>query len=265
MALLGSVAALVAQAVTIAPDAALPTAVGETLTGTRYGQIWLIRLVGLLLVTVAVVVGLWGRAGRRRAALTAAAVIGLAVPVPFSLLSHAAAQPRGAASAIAADALHLLAAAIWGGGLLLLAVVLAPALRPSAAGTWRAALRVAIPRFSVLGLAAWGILLLSGLYSAWLQVGSLEALSQTPYGQSLLLKGALLIPVLALAAFHLLLGWRGAAGARPGRVAVTFALEALLVDRGAAGRRSADWPATCPRGARRADADTAPGAGRVRH
>ena len=88
---------------------------------------------------------------------------------------------------------------------------------------------MAIPRFSVLGLAAWGILLLSGLYSAWLQVGSLEALSQTPYGQSLLLKGALLVPVLALAAFHLMLGWRGAAGARPGRVAVTFALEALLI------------------------------------
>ena len=62
LALLGSVAALVAQAVTVAPDAALPTAVGETLTGTRYGQIWLIRLVGLLLVTVAVVVGLRGRA-----------------------------------------------------------------------------------------------------------------------------------------------------------------------------------------------------------
>jgi copper transport protein len=229
VALLGSGAALVAQAVTITPEAALPTAVGETLSGTRYGQIWLIRLVGLLLVTVAVVVGLWGRTGWRLAALTAGTVIGLAVPVPFSLLSHAAAQPRGSASAIAADAIHLLAAAIWGGGLLLLAVVLVPALRLLAAGTWREALRVAIPRFSVLGLAAWGILLLSGLYSAWLQVGSLEALSQTPYGRSLLLKGALLIPILVLAAFHLRLGWRGAVSARPGQVAVTFALEALLV------------------------------------
>jgi copper transport protein len=229
VALLGSVAALVAQAVAVAPDAALPTAVGETLSGTRYGRIWLIRILGLLLVTVAVVVGLWGRTGWRRAALTAGTVIGLGVPVPFSLLSHAAAQPRGADSAMAADALHLLAAAIWGGGLLLLAVVLVPALRPLAAGTWRAALQVAISRFSVLGLAAWGILLLSGLYSAWLHVGSLEALSQTPYGQSLLLKGTLLVPVLALAAVHLLLGWRGAASARPGRVAVTFALEALLI------------------------------------
>ena len=229
VALMGSVAALVAQAVTIAPDAALPTAVGDTLSSTRYGQIWLVRLLGLLIVTVAVLVAFWGRPLSRRVALLIATLIGLGVPIPFSLLSHAAAQPQGAATAIAVDALHLLAAAIWGGGLLLLAVVLTPALRPFAAGTRREALRAAIPRFSVLGLTAWGILLLSGLYSAWLQVGSLDALSQTPYGQSLLLKGVLLIPVLALAAFHLTLGWRGAANARPGRVMVTFALETLLV------------------------------------
>jgi len=44
-----------------------------------------------------------------------------------------------------------------------------------------------------------------------------------------LLKGGLLIPVLVLAAFHLILGWRGVVSARPGRVAATFALEALLI------------------------------------
>ena len=228
-ALVGSIAALAAQAVTISPDAAVVTAIAETLSGTRYGQLWLVRLLGLLLVSAAVLVAFRGRPRWRRGALLAGTLIGLALPIPFSLLSHAAAQPQGRAAAIASDALHLLAAAIWGGGLLLLAVVLVPALRLLPAGTWRAALRVAIPRFSVLGVAAWGILLLSGLYSAWLQVGSLEALSQTPYGQTLLLKGALLVPVLALAAFHLLLGWRDAVGARPARVAVTFALEAALI------------------------------------
>jgi copper transport protein len=228
-ALLGSGAALAAQAVTTAPDADLVTAVRETLASTRYGQIWLIRLLGLLLLTAAVLVAFWGRPRWRRGALLIGVIIGLGVPIPFSLLSHAAAQTQGRATAIAVDALHLLAAAIWGGGLLLLAVVLAPALRPFAAGTWREALRVATSRFSVLGLAAWGMLLLSGTYSAWLHVGSLEALLQTAYGQSLLLKGALLIPVLVLAAFHLILGWRGVVGARPGRVAATFALEALLI------------------------------------
>ena len=228
-ALLGSVAALAAQAVTIDPDVALPSAVGETLTGTRYGQLWLIRMLGLALVTVAVTAALWGRPSWRRGTLVLGTIIGLGVPVPFSLMSHAAAQSQGTAAAIAADALHLLAAAIWGGGVLLLATVLAPALRPFATGAWRHALRVAIPRFSVLGLAAWGTLWLSGLYSAWLQVGSLAALTQTPYGQSLLLKGALLIPVLALAAWHFGLGWRGVTSPHPWRVAATFAVEAALV------------------------------------
>ena len=81
----------------------------------------------------------------------------------------------------------------------------------------------------MLALTAWGILLLSGLYSAWLEVGTVPAMTDTPYGQSLLLKGILLIPILALAAFHLMLGWRGVGGEAPRRVAATVALEALLV------------------------------------
>jgi hypothetical protein len=134
----------------------------------------------------------------------------------------------GQGSAIAADALHLLAATVWGGGLLLLGAVLLPALRPLAAEQRRAALRTAIPRFSLIGVAAWALLLLSGLYAAWLQVGTLAALRETPYGQSLLLKGALLLPVLALAAFHFLLGRRGVTGNLT-LVTRTLAAEALLV------------------------------------
>ncbi|MDF2760423.1 MAG: hypothetical protein K0S99_3057 [Thermomicrobiales bacterium] len=229
VAVVGSVAALAAQTAIIAPDVSLPIAMGETLAATRYGQIWLMRLLGLLLVIAAVAIALWGRPSRRHGGLIAGTLIGLVAPVPFSLLSHAAAQPVGREAAIAADALHLLAAAIWGGGLLLLALVLTPALRPLGDGAWRVALRVAIPRFSMLALTAWGILLLSGLYSAWLEVGTVAAMTDTPYGQSLLLKGILLIPILALAAFHLMLGWRGVGGEAPRRVAATVALEALLV------------------------------------
>jgi copper transport protein len=229
VALLGSVAALAAQSATVAPDVALTTAIGETVFSTRYGQIWLVRLLALLLVTAAVLVAFWGRPSWRRAALVAGTAIGLLAPVPFSLLSHAAAETSGRAAAITADALHLLAAAIWGGGLLLLTLVVVPALPSLPAATWRDALRVTIPRFSAIGLAAWGLLLLSRLYSAWLQVGSVEALLQTPYGQSLLLKGVLLVPVLALAARHLVLGWRGPDGERPTGVARGLALEALLL------------------------------------
>ena len=229
LAIVGSLAALIAQAAAIAPETSLPEAIAQTLTETRYGQLWGWRLLGLLIVAAAVAIACWGRAAWRCRALIVATLAGLVTPVPFSLVSHAAAQDVGAAAAVAADALHLLAAAIWGGGLFLLATVLAPALRFQPSAGRREAWRVAIPRFSALAVAAWGTLILSGLYSAWLQVGSIAALTETPYGRTLLLKGALLVGVLVLAAFHFLLGWRGNSTVPAGRVGLTLAAEALLV------------------------------------
>jgi copper transport protein len=228
LALLGSVLALLAQSAAVALDLALPQAAWATLTGTRYGEVWLWRLLGLLVVSATVVVGLWGPERTSHATLSLATVVGFLVPVTFSLLSHAAAQPEGAAAAITTDALHLVAAAIWGGGVVLLAAVLLPALRPFANGAWRDVFRVVLPRFSVLGLAAWGVLWLSGLYAAWLQVGTLNGLTETPYGQTLLLKGVLLLPILALAALH---NWQGRdpERSRRSRFSATLALEAVLV------------------------------------
>jgi copper transport protein len=228
LALLGSVLALVTQAAAVAPDLGIPQATWAALTETRYGEVWRWRLLGLLAVSATVVIGLWGPERTSHDALGLATGAGLLVPVTFSLLSHAAAQPEGAGAAVAADALHLVAAAIWGGGVVLLAAVLLPALRSFANAPWRDVLGVVIPRFSALGLAAWGILWLSGLYAAWLQVGSLEALTQTPYGQTLLLKGILLLPILALAARHL---WQGREPERShlSRFVVTLVLEAVLV------------------------------------
>ena len=228
LALLGSVLALLAQSAAVAPDLALPQAAWATLTGTRYGEVWIWRLLGLLVVSGAVASGVWGPERTSHAALRVAALVSIFVPLTFSLLSHAAAQPAGATAAIVADALHLVAAAIWGGGVVLLAAVLLPALRPFSNGAWRDVLRVAIPRFSVLAVAAWGVLLLSGLYAAWLQVGSLNGLTETPYGQSLILKGALLLLILALAAWHF---WQGKdlARSRFPRLSLTLVLEAVVV------------------------------------
>jgi copper transport protein len=229
LAVAGSLAALAAQATTIAPDTPVIAAIRETLGDTRYGQLWQIRLLLLALVIAAVVSALWGPRSWRRPALLVGAIGALVTPLPFSLISHAAAQQEGRSAAVAADALHLLAASVWAGGLLMLVFVLLPAFRPLPPDERRLALRAALPRFSIVALAAWAVMALSGSYAAWLQVGTLEALRDTPYGQSLLLKLGLLLPVLALAAFHLALGRRLLRGKRPGRFAATIAAEALLV------------------------------------
>jgi putative copper export protein len=229
LALLGSIAALVAQAVVIAPNTPLLSAVAQTIDGTRYGQLWLLRIALIALSIGAATLAFWGPERWRRPALLSGTALAVVMPLPFSLNSHAAAQTEGRAAAVASDALHLLMASVWAGGLFLLVLVLTPALRPLPADERRAALRAAIPLFSVIGLTAWGILLLSGLYSAWLQVGTIDGLRDTPYGQSLLLKLLVLIPALALAAFHLALGKAGLQRRSASRIALTFAAEALIV------------------------------------
>jgi copper transport protein len=229
VAMSGSAVALIAQATAIAPDASIVTAIAQTLGDTRYGRLWLIRIGLLLAIAVLITVAFRASDRQRRALLVAASALALAAPIPVSLLSHAAAQQEGQVTAVAGDTLHLLAASVWVGGLFMLVLVLLPALFSLSAEQRLGALRLAIPRFSAIGLAAWGILVLSGLYAAWLQVGTVGALRDTDYGRALLLKGALLLPVLILAAYHFLLGWRGISRGDAAQAPRTFVVEALIV------------------------------------
>jgi len=200
----GSVLALVVQALTVGGGGDGIAAVRATLAETRFGDLWLLR-VGLILVYAAALLAVaWWWPWRRRGVALFTLLLGALLPLPFSLLSHAAAQPEGAATAVAADALHLLAAAVWGGGLLVLVAALAPTLRDLTPAGRRVVLSRAIPRFSLLALIAWGVMALTGFYAGWLQVGNLTALRETAYGQSLTIKLALMVPLLALAAFNLL-------------------------------------------------------------
>ena len=136
----------------------------------------------------------WWWPWRRRLATILALVASAALPLPFSMISHAGAEPAGQATAIAFDYVHLLGASLWAGGLLFLAVVAGADLGNLTAAGRRVVLGRAIPRFSLLALIAWGVLGLTGLYSAWLQVGNLPALTGTPYGQTLILKLILIVP-----------------------------------------------------------------------
>jgi copper transport protein len=99
--------------------------------------------------------------------------------------------------------MHLLSASIWVGGLFVLVTILVPTVRSLAPPKRRMVLSMALPRFSVIALIAWATLALTGLYSAWLHVGSFDGLLHTDYGKALLTKLAILVPILGLAAFNL--------------------------------------------------------------
>jgi putative copper resistance protein D len=99
---------------------------------------------------------------------------------------------------LAADGLHLFAAAIWIGGLVSLVLLLAASQRDrTTAGATFA--RQATHRFSTLGIAAVVTVFASGIVNTWILTGSWHALIVTGYGQLLILKTALFGAMLSFA------------------------------------------------------------------
>ncbi|MFI7628643.1 copper resistance CopC/CopD family protein [Microbispora rosea] len=133
----------------------------------------------------------------RRTVLPAVAVVGaIAMTLTWTLADHA---QSGAQIwlAVPATSLHLLAMALWLGGLVTLAVcVLAPAGRRDPA---LLSLEPALPRFSRLALLCFTVIAVTGLYLSWRQVGTWGALGATGFGRLLLGKLAVVLGVLALA------------------------------------------------------------------
>lgn len=172
----------------------------RVLLATQWGIVWLVRASLLVLLAAFVSVRLdverradW-RAARGEATLLGAGALGA-----LSLAGHAVAVEPDTARAVAVDALHLLAAGVWVGGLLPLAALLRAASRDDGADARPYAV-VAARRFSRLALASALALALSGAVNAVLQVGSVPSLVGTPYGRLLLVKLAILVPILGLGA-----------------------------------------------------------------
>jgi len=205
LALLAAFASLVAQTAA-AFDVPVAQAIGERLLalalGTRYGLLWWTQLV--LLLAIGVVVVLLRRGTMGSVPLQVGMLLGATLLLFRSLGTHAAAVPDATPAAVALDWIHVVAVIAWIGGLAHMSLALWTLSR----STQRAeALRVAarlVPRFSLLGAICVGSLVVTGVYQSWLHVGSVGALIGTPYGQALLVKLGLIVPLLLLGATNLL-------------------------------------------------------------
>ena len=191
---------------------------GETFS-TSYGRPLLLRVLAVALALP--VLGIWPRvADGEDSGAGGVAALGNAVllAASFSLTGHAAeASPRLLAEA--ADALHLLAAGVWIGGL----AVLVFAFLPEADEATRA--RV-LPLWSRTAMTAVATIVVTGVYQGWRETQSVAALTGTGYGRLLLVKVAVLALLLALAAFAR--RSLAAAVARPGGLRRIVEVEALL-------------------------------------
>ena len=173
------------------------------LTDTQFGKVWLGRMVLLMLLCAVLFYAETNRV-RPDSFFVLAGGFGLSACLLISIsLSGHAATTEGAALAmqISADALHLWASGIWLGGLIPLAVLLRQCNRDHDS-TALAVAREATRRFSRIGVFSVAVLIATGAYNAWNLVGGFAALLGTPYGNLLLVKIALLIPLLAVAAVN---------------------------------------------------------------
>ncbi len=228
--ILAHLATLVVQAATVA-DIAVFRVRGDTLRrlayDTTYGAVWrVIAAVALFLLVgmLAALLPFWrarpptlgviatarpdARAVRAQETPPAAwpwqmglgAALLLAVALTFS--SHAIESQHQPVLAILADAAHLCAMGLWFGGLLILLATLRRALRALDGEARTAYLVAAVGRFSNMALASVVCLIATGLYAMTLHTTRATILG-TSYGQTLLIKHALIVPLVATAALNL--------------------------------------------------------------
>ena len=162
-------------------------AIGEVME-TRFGQSWLIRAGLLLLVLPAV-----ARSGARRRPLVNGvdAVLGLLVLATFTFAGHAR-TGRWVPLATVTDIVHLGAAAVWLGGIAVLATLLVRRTPPHDAPE-------VTQRFSRIAAPAIVVVAVSGAVQAWRQTAGLDSVLDTTYGRLLLTKIGLVVMIVAAA------------------------------------------------------------------
>jgi putative copper resistance protein D len=166
------------------------------LSPTHFGAVSIVRGVILVLLVVSLILP-W-----TRFRWFGAPMISVVLVATIAWTGHAAGTVgRTGPLHLAADALHLLAASAWIGGLIPLLLLLGEASRRNETNGQSIALHAA-QRFSTLGIVSVGVLLATGLINSWILIGSLRGLVDTDYGQLVLLKVVLFAAMLSVAAVN---------------------------------------------------------------
>ena len=179
---------------------------GTLLTHTVWGWGWLLQAVSVIGAIVGFTKAHRAREdnGRREHrviwAATAMAVVALAFTPALS--GHAVSTPGWQGLPILADGLHVLGAGGWLGSLLFVLVIGIPAalqLPDAQRGIMVAEL---VNAFSPVALVCAGLAATTGVFAAWLHLGTIPALWTTHYGRVLLLKLGVLSVVAGTGAYN---------------------------------------------------------------
>lgn len=198
LALLSGLAWLAGFAMELAEEDGLWVTVRSVLLETGFGPVWLVRLAAAFLLTAAAVAD----APPSLLALFSALLLGVE-----GWSGHAATGTLGSSLI---QAVHVVAAATWLGGLVPLAILVANARRGS-----EAAIILALRRFSTMGTVAVAVIFATGLVNTWRILGGIPSPAHA-YGRVLLLKIGLFALMLGLAGLNRFWLVERLGGVRPG-------------------------------------------------
>jgi len=222
IAMAASVGALDVQAAAATGTDALRALahVDEILTSSVWGGMWLLRIGALTVIAALMHIGL------RRLGGAACGVAGTLLAT-LSVSGHAlVSQSARSVLPVAADWLHLTAAALWSAGVFVFALGLRAALAALPVSERDAFARQLIARFSALALPAVAAILITGVFGAILHLPTPAALVTTAYGAVILAKTVLVVPLLVL-------GYRNLRSGKPGSpnvdITATVTREAVVL------------------------------------
>lgn len=204
------------------------------LLNTSIGTTWLLRIVTSVLILVLVPVQYIlvrkkkDKIGKTSTSISTKKIINIILYAILilgsinifsnSMVSHNAAAEFLSPLAISVDWFHIMAVSIWLGGLFYISLILLYAIRILSNSpdyemysTTKEktmiirnsfSLAIMLPYFSMIAVISLGVIGISGLYMAWLQLQSIGSLFDSTYGNILVIKLCVIAPMIVLGAYH---------------------------------------------------------------
>jgi len=167
------------------------------LTSTTWGIGWLVGITGAVLLSVGWVVSRKSVTIGTPLALTG--VLGMVLSPALS--GHAAASHNFVIS-VTLDMLHVAAAGVWMGGLLMVLLAGVPSMRRLTDGNPDAAVSALVNSFHPMALFCAPIVVVAGLGTSWIRLGGFGAIASTQYGKTLLVKVGLFALVATIGTYN---------------------------------------------------------------
>ena len=129
-------------------------------------------------------------------------ILGMALLLALTL-SGQAANGDSLTYAVMIDWLHLLAASLWVGGMLYIAIIYLPIFKKNSPLEGVRSLVSILPHYAALAITGMFILLVTGPFTATIHMNTFDQLTTTEYGRTLIVKSVLVGALLVISAIHI--------------------------------------------------------------